>query len=56
MLQQPDGLTLLELDYHIAQYGAYSVEPLVRLADIVETHIIQQDLLYDEYCDCFGEF
>ena len=56
MFQEPDSLTLLKLNYHITQHSAHSIEPLVRLADVVEAHVVQQDLLDDEYCYCFREF
>lgn len=56
MLQQSDGLALLQLHNHITQYGAHSVEALIGLADIVETHIIEEYLLHNEDGDSLAEF
>ena len=48
MLQQPDRLRLHQLIYHIAQHGPHGVEPLVRMADVRQARLIQQDLLDDK--------
>ena len=55
MFQQPHSLLIHELSDHITQHSAHSIEPLVCLADVLQTHIIQQDLLHDEYCDRFAQ-
>ncbi len=48
MLQEPDGLLFDELRDHVAKHGADGVEALVRVADVGEAHVIEQDLLHDE--------
>src|SRR3954463_14561049 len=39
---------------HVIEHRRNCVEPLIRLADVRETGIIQQDLLHDEYRDRLG--
>ena len=56
MLQQPHSLLVHELSNHITQNGPYRVKPFVCLANILQAHIIQQDLLHDEDRDCLAEF
>jgi hypothetical protein len=56
MLQQPYRLALHQLVYHIAQHSADSVKAFVRLADIGEPEVVEEDLLDDEDGDGFGEF
>lgn len=56
MLQQPHGLLIHQLRHHIAQHRPHGIEPLIRLADILQPHIIQQNLLHDKYRHGFGEF
>lgn len=41
MLEQADGLLLDQLVDHVAEDGANGIEPLVGLADVCETNIIQ---------------
>jgi len=48
VLQQPHRLLIHKLRNHIREHRAHSVEALVRLADILQAHIIQQDLLHDK--------
>jgi hypothetical protein len=48
MLEQSDGLLLDELVDHVAEDSADGVEALVRLADVGQTDIVQEDLLDDE--------
>ncbi len=48
MLQQPHSLLIHQLRHHITQHRPHSIEPLVRLADILQTHIIEEDFLDDE--------
>lgn len=55
VLQQPDRLTLDNLRHHVAQHGPHCIESLVRLADVRQTHVIQQDLLNDENRDRLAE-
>lgn len=56
MLQQPHRLTLHQLIHHVAQHRPNGIEPLVRLADVGQSQVVQQDLLNDEDGDGFGEF
>lgn len=51
MLEQASRLLLDELANHVAEHGADGVEPLVGSADIVESIVIEEDLLNDEYGD-----
>lgn len=55
MLQQSHSLLIHQLRHHITQHSAHSVEPLVRLADILQTHIIEQYFLHDENRDGLAE-
>jgi len=48
VLQQPHRLLIHKLRNHIREHRSYSVKALVRLADVLQAHIIQQDLLHDE--------
>lgn len=48
MLQQPDRLLVYKLRDHIGEHGADSVETLVCLADVLQAHVVKQDLLYNE--------
>ncbi len=48
MLEQPSRLLLDELGDHVAQDGAHGVEALVGGADVVQTVVVEQDLLDDE--------
>lgn len=38
MLQQPHRLALLQLHNHVTQYGAYRIEPFIRLTNIIQAH------------------
>lgn len=55
MLQQPHRLLLHQLVDHIAQHGPHGIEPLVRLANVRQPHIIEQDLLDDKDGDRLGK-
>ena len=48
MLQEPHSLLVNELSDHITENGANSVESLVDLADVLQSHVVEQDLLDDE--------
>jgi hypothetical protein len=56
MLQKPDRLRIHQIVHHRAQDGADGVESLVRLTDVRQAEIVEQDLLDDEDGDCFREF
>lgn len=55
MLQQTCGLLLHELADHVTKYGADSIEALIGRADVVETVVIEQDLLNNEDGDRLGQ-
>jgi hypothetical protein len=55
MLEQADRLLLHQLGDHVAQNRAYGIEPLVGVADVGKTHVVEQDLLYDEDGDGLAE-
>lgn len=48
MLEKPHCLLVHQLSDHVAQYRSNSVEALVGLADVLQTHVIKQDLLDDK--------
>lgn len=48
VLEQSCGLLLNELGYHVAEDSSNSVKSLVGGTDVVETVVIQQNLLDDE--------
>jgi hypothetical protein len=48
MLQQPHRLLVNQLSNHITEYSTDGVEALVSLADVLQAHVIEQDLLNDE--------
>jgi len=48
MLEQSDGLLLDQLVYHVAEHGAYSVESLVSLTDVLQSKVVQKNLLNNE--------
>jgi len=48
VLEQTDGLLLDQLVDHVAKHGADGVEALVRLTDVGQAGIVEQDLLDDE--------
>ena len=56
MLQQPNRLGLHQLVYHVAQHSPHGVEPLVSVADVRQTRLVQQDLLNDEDRNSLGKF
>lgn len=55
MFKKSGGLRLHELSDHIAQHGPDCIKPLIRGADVVESVIIQQNLLHDEYGDSLAK-
>lgn len=55
MLQQSHGLLVHQLRDHITQHSTHSVESLVRLANILKSHIVKQDLLDNKDCDRLAE-
>ena len=56
VFQQPDSLSLHQLVHHIAQHSPHGVEPFIRMADIRQTRLVQQDLLNDEDRNGFRKF
>lgn len=55
MLQQSDSLLLDKLVDHITKNGTDSIEALVSLANVLQSEVVKQDLLYDEDGDGFAE-
>jgi hypothetical protein len=55
MLQQPYCLLVHELSNHITQDGTHSIKALICLTNILQAHVIQQDLLNDEYRNGLAE-
>ena len=56
MLQEPHSLLVNKLSDHITENSANSVESLVGLADVLQSHVIEQDLLNDEDSNGLAEF
>jgi hypothetical protein len=56
MLQQPNRLLIHQLRNHITQDRPYGIKSLVRLADVLQSHVVEQDLLHDEDGDGLAEF
>ena len=55
MLQQPCRLLLDELRDHIAEHRAHSVETLVGSTYVVQSMIVEEDLLDNEDSDSLAE-
>lgn len=55
MLEQSYGLLFHQLLDHVAENGSDGVEPLISLADVIETHIVHQDLLNNENGHCLAQ-
>ena len=55
MLEESDRLRLYELVDHVAKDGTNGEETLVGVTDVGEPGFVEEDLLHDEDCDCFGE-
>jgi hypothetical protein len=55
MLKEPCSLLLHELGDHVAEDSADSIEALVGGANVVQSVVIEQDLLDDENCDSLAE-
>lgn len=56
MLEQAYSLLIDKLRDHIGEHGAYGVEALICLADILQAHVVEQNLLNDEDGDGFAKF
>lgn len=56
MLEQTNSLLFDELGDHVAEHGSNGVEAFVGMADIGETHVIEQDLLDDEDSHRLAQF
>ena len=54
VLQETHGGVQMHGVQHVGEDRGDRVEALSRGADIVEAHVIEQDLLDDERCDGFG--
>jgi hypothetical protein len=55
VLQESHRLTLDQLAHHVAQHRPDRVEPLVGLADVGQSELVEQDLLDDEDGDRLGQ-
>lgn len=55
MLQEAHGLLLDQLGNHVAEHRPNGIEALVGVTDVSEPSIIEQYLLYDEYCDSLAQ-
>jgi hypothetical protein len=55
MLEQPGSLLFDQLAHHVAENGAYGIEPLIGGADVVEAIVVKKDLLHDEDGDSLAE-
>lgn len=55
VLEQPNRLTLNELADHVAEDSPNGVKALVRLADVGQAKVVEQDLLDDKDSDRLGE-
>lgn len=51
VLEQTNSLLLHKLVDHIAEHSTDGIETFVCLADVCQTGVVEQDLLYDEYSD-----
>jgi hypothetical protein len=56
MLEKSCSLLLDKLRNHIAKNRAYSIESLISGTYVVESVIVQEDFLDNEYRDCLAEF
>lgn len=56
MLQQSRRLLFYELRDHVAEHRSHSVKPLICSAYVVETMIVEKNLLHDEYSNCLAQF
>lgn len=48
MLEQANRLLVHQLSHHITEDCADGVEALICLADVLQTHVVEQDLLHDK--------
>jgi hypothetical protein len=55
MLKEAHSLLLNELVNHVAQNCSNSVKSLVSLTDVLQTEVVEQDLLNDKDGDCLAE-
>ena len=54
MLQQPNRLLLYQLGDHVTKHGADRIKALICLADVRQSHIVEQNLLDDKDGDRLG--
>jgi len=55
VLEESDRLRLDELVDHVAEDGADGEETLVGVTDVGKPGFVEEDLLHNKDCDCFGE-
>jgi len=56
MFEESDRLSLDKLIDHVTKDGADGEKSLVSVTDVREPGLVEEDLLHDEDCYCFGEF
>ena len=56
MLEQAHCLLLDELVDHVGKNGSNGVESFVSLTDVLQTEVVEQDLLNDKDGDSLAEF
>lgn len=56
MLQEPNRLLIDQLGYHVAEHSANRIESLVCLANVLQAHVVKQDLLDNENRNCLAKF
>lgn len=55
MLQKAHRLLVDQLSNHVAQHRSDGIEALVSLANVLQAHVVKQDLLDDEDGNCLAE-
>ena len=55
MLEETDGLRFDQLIDHVAENRSHGIEPLISVADIGQSCFVEEDLLDDKDCHCFGK-
>lgn len=55
MLQQPNRLCFHELIHHVAQHSADGIKPFIRMADVRQARLVEEDLLNNEDGNRFGQ-
>jgi len=56
MLEQSHRLTFYQCLNHVGKHGSNGVETLVCLTDVLQSEVVEEDLLDDENGNSFGKF